>query len=135
MQTIHIMKKIAKNQWIINAFLVILALSSFGIANIQTVVAQESNSTILKVKLAHGNVINGAVNISVNNIGVASNIDFKNDNQEISFRIPETIKLTAEVRVCATILPSNAQICKNVQNIQPGQDNKITLDLSQAQAA
>src|SRR5947208_13730789 len=82
------MKKIAKNQWIINAFLVILALSSFGIANIQTVVAQESYSTILKVKLTHGNVINGAVNISVNNIGVASNIDVKNDNQEISFRIP-----------------------------------------------
>jgi short-subunit dehydrogenase involved in D-alanine esterification of teichoic acids len=129
------MKKIVKNQWIINALLVILALSSFRIANIQTVVAQESNSTILKVKLTHGNVINGAVNISVNNIGVASNIDVKNDNQEISFRIPATINLTAEVRVCATILPSNAQICKNVQNIQLGQDNKITLDLSQAQAA
>jgi hypothetical protein len=125
---------ISKELRILSIILMVLFISSYSTA-LSTQVASGSKSDsngALKIALLRSATQNGPVNISVNDTVVAANIDInKKSSLVIPITIPENVQNGA-IRICATLTPSAAQICTDVENMKQGEKNRVTLDLAKA---
>jgi len=130
------MELITKELRILLIMLMVLFISSYS-ASLSTQLASGSksdNNKSFKISLLRNATQNGPVNISVNDTVVAANIDItKKNSLVIPITIPENVQ-NGPIRICATLTPSAAQICTDVENMKQGVKNKVTLDLAKALA-
>ena len=130
------MELITKELQILSIMLMVLFISSYS-ASLSTQLASGSksdNNKSFKISLLRNATQNGPVNISVNDTVVAANIDItKKNSLVIPITIPENVQ-NGPIRICATLTPSAAQICTDVENMKQGVKNKVTLDLAKALA-
>ena len=130
------MELITKELQILSIMLMVLFISSYS-TSLSTQLASGSKSDInksFKISLLRNATQNGPVNISVNDTVVAANIDItKKNSLVIPITIPENVQ-NGPIRICATLTPSAAQICTDVENMKQGVKNKVTLDLAKALA-
>jgi hypothetical protein len=127
---------ITKELRILSIILMVLFISSYSAA-LSTQVASGSKSDSngsFKIALLRNATQNGPVTISVNDTVVAANIDItKKNSLVIPITIPENVQ-NGPIRICATLTPSTAQICTDVENMKQGEKNRVTLDLAKALA-
>lgn len=130
------MELITKELQILSIMLMVLFISSYS-SSISTQLASGSKSDSnksFKISLLRNATQNGPVNISVNDTVVAANIDItKKNSLVIPITIPENVQ-NGPIRICATLTPSAAQICTDIENMKQGVKNKVTLDLAKALA-
>src|SRR5215469_12232997 len=115
--------------------LVIFIFSNSAAVSTQVASGSKSDSNgAFKIALLRSATQNGPVNISVNDTVVAANIDItKKNSLVIPITIPENVQ-NGPIRICATLTPSAAQICTDVENMKQGLKNRVTLDLAKALA-
>jgi hypothetical protein len=127
---------ISKELRILSIVLMVLFISSYS-ATLSAHVASGSKSDSngsFKIALLRNATQNGPVNISVNDTVVVANIDItKKNSLVIPITIPESVQ-NGPIRICATLTPSAAQICTDVENMKQGEKNRVTLDLAKALA-
>jgi hypothetical protein len=128
--------EVSKELRILTITLMVLFILSYSAA-LSTHVASGSKSDSngsLKIALLRSATQNGPVNISVNDTVVAANIDIaKKNSLVLPITIPENVQ-NGPIRICATLTPSAAQICTDVENTKQGGKNRVTLDLAKALA-
>jgi hypothetical protein len=126
---------ISKELRILSIILMVLFISSYAALSTQVALGSKSDSNgSLKIALLRGATQNGPVNISVNDTVVAANIDItKKNSLVIPITIPENVQ-NGPIRICATLTPSAAQICTDVENMKQGEKNRVALDLAKALA-
>ena len=129
------MELITKELQILSIMLMVLFISSYSTSlSTQLASGSKSDSKSFKISLLRNATQNGPVNISVNDTVVAANIDIaKKNSLVIPITIPENVQ-NGPIRICATLTPSAAQICTDVENMKQGVKNKVTLDLAKALA-
>ena len=130
------MELITKELQILSIMLMVLFISSYS-TSLSTQLASGSksdNNKSFKISLLRNATQNGPVNISVNDTVVAAKIDItKKNSLVIPITIPENVQ-NGPIRICATLTPSAAQICTDVESMKQGVKNKVTLDLAKALA-
>ncbi len=107
---------------------------SIGVVPSASQTAADNNGRHLSIAVVPSATQNGAVNISVNDTVVATNINVTKKSLVIPITVPDSV-LSGPIRICATLVePSPAQICTHVENMKQAEKNKVTLDLAKALA-
>src|ERR671918_513386 len=110
---------------------VLITATAVVAAPFQQAVAQQEETEFL-IRLVQGTAQTGLVNVSVQigNVIVSDVLDVEENN--VAIAIPITANLNVGALVCATILSSGDQVCRFVQNVQQDAENRVTLNLRQA---
>ena len=130
------MELITKELQILSIMLMVLFISSYSTALSKHLAlgSKPDSNKSFKIALLRSATQNGPVNISVNDTVVAANIDITKKNSLVMpITIPENVQ-NGPIRICATLIPSAAQICTDVENMKQGVKNRVTLDLAKALA-
>jgi hypothetical protein len=95
-------------------------------------IAQQEQTEFL-VRIVQGTAQTGLVNVSVEIGSVIVDVDRVISDNNVQVAIPITANLNLGAEVCATILSSGDQVCRFVQNVQQDAENRVTLNLRQAE--
>ncbi|HZA47672.1 MAG TPA: hypothetical protein VE521_01970 [Nitrososphaera sp.] len=98
--------------------------------------AAYAQDTEFLVRLVQGTAQTGLVNVSVQvgSVIVSDTVDVTGNNIAVGpIAIPVAANVNVGALVCATILSTDDQVCRFVQNVQQDAENRVTLNLRQAQ--